>query len=290
MYSSLAKTGVMSGFFRFRYCSSDDVSRQYGNWMVIYCLLGVAMNAWLFINNVCYILVVDASNMRMIGVTASCFTLVFDSVYCLANRKQINRILRDFHAVTKSLTEIYGRLGAGAVSSILNRAAKLNSFFKVFSIFYTSVPLIMALSYYVNHLMTGTNSLYNPLLFEINSYPLCYEIALIVYGVAAVVSAGRQIASTGFFLVMLFHLILCLKQLRCASKLIFQSNKQQQADGHSFKQVRTRVKQCLHVGNTYKNNTFPILKDRCQCLQFNYRRYNKDRLKAWIKVYKDVLR
>lgn len=243
----------------------------------MYCISITTAATYLAISNLYYVIMFDMFDTRAIGVTSFCFTTAFDSIYFLLRRKRFHLLMRDFHLITKTLTDDGGLLTTGSESVILRRAARANLIFKYFVLFYVSVPFILNVFNYVNHLVTGSSELANPVPFDINSFPFLYEIVSCLYVVVSVTGCGRQVASSGFFFVMMFHLNLCLKQLRITSTYVFQN------DQRSGEQ---------QIENFYNNNKigFFIQRRNDHSLPEDKSNSNKEFLTAWIKVYQQILR
>lgn len=131
--------------------------------------------------NICiaisYRLIVDMLNTRAFGLRSVCFTTAFDRMYFFfVQRKRFRSLMRDFHWVTETLTEDGGLLTTGSESVILHTAARVYLIFKYFMLSFVSVPNAVNTFYYLNHLITGSSELANPIPFNANIVLFLYWI------------------------------------------------------------------------------------------------------------------
>lgn len=273
IYSSVAKACVLSGFCRFKVWSvvSQDPYRKL---FVLYSILVSMSSLYYAVINIYYFFVSNVFDGRAIGVSSAFLLTVFDSVYFHINNKRMNKLLIDFHKITKTLTD-NDLFKTSNDSAILRTAAKFNSVFKYFSMSFVSLPALAAAFIYKNHLVYGSVDLPNPVPFDVRRYPLLYELMLTLDWSTCAACGARQIASNGFFLAILYHLRLCLEHLKSSSKYVIRKNNGSRQDGRR-----------LHKGGVC--NYEAIIKYILTVRNDRDTR-NMARFKTWAKAYEDIL-
>lgn len=287
LYPSLTKMSALSGFFKFQHLSAS--SKDYTSLFFIYCILISVTSVCIIASSIYFAVTVDMFNARIIGLASAEFLSVFSSVYFMVHSKQIYLLIKDFHSLMKIFTED-DLFRKGSENVIFHRAAKLDTVLKFFLITYVSLPVCTALFTYVNHLTFGATDMLYPVAFDVHNHPFLYVVTLFLQCTTALVTSGRLVSSSAFFFTMLFHLNLCLKQLRFSSKYIFQ-NIDKQLFQHDVKENEILFVQYLSAEPLYSYNKNRLATDKRyhNIVEVDICTSSTARFREWLKVHKVIL-
>lgn len=266
LYSSVLKVSVLSGLWN--PVNPSQASKRFKTVYFLYSVVSVLPVLYTSVSNSMAVVTGDADTTRMIAVNFGTPVILYDLLNVLLRNDRMYSLVSGLDAIVKTFTEDELLFKAGSKSNVFYSAAKVNSFFKYFLVPYMACSVLTIVYCWTCHFIYQSADLIYAVPYDVLSFPFSYELTLFAQSLSAIYSSSKYIAAEGLYFCILFHLNLCLKQLRTSSKFIFL-----QTGKHG-----------IYENTVHKSQLYP------EEMYYLENRLNKLRFKTWIKAHNEIIR